>query len=136
LTDKIFFNIFPTRYGEIKSTKAIIEKQTGKCKGYGFVDFKRPADAQHALAEMKIMRERIGNSKGVGFARVEFKETCEKIIKELNGKSFPGELFFKDRFCKSEIRYCFSLPKSDNFFAKLLRFLAFEICLAYKLNLF
>ncbi len=165
LTDRIFFCIFPTRYGEIKSTKAIIEKQTGKCKGYGFVDFKRPADAQHALAEMKseqkdvqlakqreqdptnlyfanlptdvdekcltellqkkfsatvnstrIMRERIGNSKGVGFARVEFKETCEKIIKELNGKSFPGELFFKDRFCKSEIRYCFSLPKSENFF--------------------
>ncbi len=38
----------------------------------------------------RIMRERVGNSKGVGFARVEFKETCEKIIRELNGKSFPG----------------------------------------------
>ena len=36
------------------------------------------------------MREPTGNSKGVGFARVDFKETCEKIIKKLNGQSFPG----------------------------------------------
>ena len=39
------------------------------------------------------MRERTGNSKGVGFARVDYKDTCEKIIKELNGRSFPGNLF-------------------------------------------
>lgn len=37
------------------------------------------------------MREPTGNSKGVGFARVDFKETCEKIIKELNGQTFPGK---------------------------------------------
>lgn len=41
------------RYGEIKSTKAIIDKQTSKCKGYGFVDFRRQDDAKHALAELK-----------------------------------------------------------------------------------
>ena len=41
------------RYGEIKSTKAIIEKQTSKCKGYGFVDYKNSDDAKTALGELK-----------------------------------------------------------------------------------
>ena len=41
------------KYGEIKSTKAIVDKQTNKCKGYGFVDFRREEDAKAALAEMK-----------------------------------------------------------------------------------
>lgn len=41
------------RYGEIKSTKAIIDKETNKCKGYGFVDFKSLEDAQFALNELK-----------------------------------------------------------------------------------
>ena len=26
-------------FGKIVSTKAIIDNETGKCKGYGFVDF-------------------------------------------------------------------------------------------------
>jgi hypothetical protein len=37
------------------------------------------------------MRERIGNSKCIGFARIDYKETCTKIIKELNGQPFPGK---------------------------------------------
>ena len=41
------------KYGEIKSTKAIIEKLTNKCKGYGFVDFRKQEDAQVALTELK-----------------------------------------------------------------------------------
>ena len=48
-----FFLYFAQRFGEIKSTKAIIEKQTNKCKGYGFVDYKNPDDARTALNEMK-----------------------------------------------------------------------------------
>ena len=37
------------------------------------------------------MRERTGNSKGIGFARIDYKEMCEKIIKELNGQPFPSK---------------------------------------------
>lgn len=127
------------RFGEIKSTKAIVDKSTGKCKGYGFVDYKNQDDAQNALNEMKkeqkdvqlakqreqdptnlyfanlpadvnektltdmllskfkasisstrIMRERNGISKGVGFARIDDNSLCDEIIKELNNRPFPG----------------------------------------------
>jgi len=127
------------KYGEIKSTKSIIDKQTNKCKGYGFVDFRKEEDAIKALNDLKtkekkdvqlakqreqdptnlyfanlpldvdekqlnemlkerysaninstrIMRERNGQSKGVGFARIDDNKLCDKIIQELNGKSFP-----------------------------------------------
>ncbi|XP_056435374.1 RNA-binding motif, single-stranded-interacting protein 1-like [Gadus chalcogrammus] len=40
-------------YGKIVSTKAILDKTTNKCKGYGFVDFDSPAAAQQALAALK-----------------------------------------------------------------------------------
>ncbi len=36
------------------------------------------------------MREKIGNSKCIGFARIDYRETCNRIIKELNGQPFPG----------------------------------------------
>jgi len=51
-TDKDLYDMCK-KYGEIKSTKAIIDKQTNKCKGYGFVDFKSMDDAKNALNEMK-----------------------------------------------------------------------------------
>ena len=39
------------KYGKITSTKAILDKQQpgNACKGYGFVDFESPVDAQHAV---------------------------------------------------------------------------------------
>uniref|UniRef100_A0AAX7SU16 RRM domain-containing protein n=1 Tax=Astatotilapia calliptera TaxID=8154 RepID=A0AAX7SU16_ASTCA len=40
-------------YGKIVSTKAILDKATNKCKGYGFVDFDSPAAAQKAVATLK-----------------------------------------------------------------------------------
>ncbi|KAM6934654.1 RNA-binding motif, single-stranded-interacting protein 1 [Xenentodon cancila] len=40
-------------YGKIVSTKAILDKTTNKCKGYGFVDFDSPAAAQKAVAGLK-----------------------------------------------------------------------------------
>ncbi|XP_013872132.1 RNA-binding motif, single-stranded-interacting protein 1 [Austrofundulus limnaeus] len=40
-------------YGKIVSTKAILDKATNKCKGYGFVDFDSPAAAQKAVAALK-----------------------------------------------------------------------------------
>uniref|UniRef100_A0A8C5I5W6 RNA-binding motif, single-stranded-interacting protein 1-like n=1 Tax=Gouania willdenowi TaxID=441366 RepID=A0A8C5I5W6_GOUWI len=40
-------------YGKIVSTKAILDKATNKCKGYGFVDFDSPAAAQKAVVALK-----------------------------------------------------------------------------------
>uniref|UniRef100_A0A665XAA6 RNA-binding motif, single-stranded-interacting protein 2-like n=1 Tax=Echeneis naucrates TaxID=173247 RepID=A0A665XAA6_ECHNA len=40
-------------YGKIVSTKAILDKTTNKCKGYGFVDFDNPAAAQKAVTALK-----------------------------------------------------------------------------------
>ncbi|XP_063068091.1 RNA-binding motif, single-stranded-interacting protein 1 isoform X2 [Engraulis encrasicolus] len=40
-------------YGKIVSTKAILDKTTNKCKGYGFVDFDSPASAQKAVSALK-----------------------------------------------------------------------------------
>ncbi|XP_069504895.1 RNA-binding motif, single-stranded-interacting protein 3 isoform X3 [Ambystoma mexicanum] len=40
-------------YGKIVSTKAILDKNTNQCKGYGFVDFDSPAAAQKAVATLK-----------------------------------------------------------------------------------
>jgi hypothetical protein len=37
------------QYGKIVSTKAILDKETNCCKGYGFVDFENPADAMRAV---------------------------------------------------------------------------------------
>ncbi|KAM9221775.1 LOW QUALITY PROTEIN: RNA-binding motif, single-stranded-interacting protein 1-like [Dugong dugon] len=39
--------------GKIASTKAILDKTTNKCKGYGFVDFDSPAAAQKAVFALK-----------------------------------------------------------------------------------
>lgn len=120
-------------YGRIVSTKAILDKTTNKCKGYGFVDFDSPASAQNAVTALKaggvqaqmakqqeqdptnlyisnlplsmdeqelenmlkpfsqaistrILRDAIGTSRGVGFARMESTEKCEAIIQHFNGK--------------------------------------------------
>ncbi|VTJ60528.1 Hypothetical predicted protein [Marmota monax] len=40
-------------YGKIVSTKAILDKTTNKCKGYGFVDFDSPLAAQKAVTALK-----------------------------------------------------------------------------------
>ncbi|XP_037294528.1 protein alan shepard isoform X3 [Manduca sexta] len=135
-------------YGNIISTKAILDKNTNKCKGYGFVDFETIASAEAAVkglqakgvqAQMakvgiwflrrlnrqqeqdptnlymanlpphfkendvdqllakfgqvvstRILRDTHGQSKGVGFARMESREKCEQIIQMFNGNAIPG----------------------------------------------
>ncbi|XP_058054272.1 protein alan shepard isoform X3 [Anopheles bellator] len=47
-TDKDLVNMC-AQYGNIISTKAILDKTTNKCKGYGFVDFESPACAEGAV---------------------------------------------------------------------------------------
>ncbi|XP_075592244.1 uncharacterized protein LOC124499479 isoform X6 [Dermatophagoides farinae] len=39
-------------YGNIVSTKAILDKETNKCKGYGFVDFDNPNSAEQAVKSL------------------------------------------------------------------------------------
>ncbi|XP_050501367.1 protein alan shepard isoform X3 [Diabrotica virgifera virgifera] len=47
-TDKDLVNMCQ-QFGTIISTKAILDKNTNKCKGYGFVDFESPAAAEGAV---------------------------------------------------------------------------------------
>lgn len=42
-----------SRFGTIISTKAILDKNTNKCKGYGFVDFESPASAEAAVKALQ-----------------------------------------------------------------------------------
>lgn len=124
-------------FGKIISTKAIIDTDSTKCKGYGFVDFDSPQAANLAMKALKakgyqaqmarqqeqdptnlyianlpptmgereleqllqthgtvvstrILRDNNGMSKGVGFARMDSRETCDKIIKTFNRMVIPG----------------------------------------------
>ncbi|KAG7482713.1 RNA-binding motif, single-stranded-interacting protein 1-like [Solea senegalensis] len=121
------------QYGKIQSAKAILDKTTNKCKGYGFVDFDSPAAALKAVHALKtsgiqaqmakqqeqdptnlyisnlplsvdekelenmlqpfgqvvstrILRDYSGNSRGVGFARMDTTEQCNAVISHFNGK--------------------------------------------------
>ncbi|XP_013775371.1 RNA-binding motif, single-stranded-interacting protein 1-like isoform X1 [Limulus polyphemus] len=47
-TDKDLLNMCAP-YGTIISTKAILDKTTNQCKGYGFVDFESPLEAENAV---------------------------------------------------------------------------------------
>uniref|UniRef100_A0AAQ4R5M1 RNA binding motif single stranded interacting protein 1 n=1 Tax=Gasterosteus aculeatus aculeatus TaxID=481459 RepID=A0AAQ4R5M1_GASAC len=121
------------QYGKIQSAKAILDKTTNKCKGYGFVDFDNPTAALKAVHALKtsgiqaqmakqqeqdptnlyisnlplcvdekelenmlqpfgqvvstrILRDYSGNSRGVGFARMDTTEQCNAVISHFNGK--------------------------------------------------
>ncbi|XP_076327770.1 RNA-binding motif, single-stranded-interacting protein 2-like isoform X3 [Tachypleus tridentatus] len=51
-TDKDLLNLC-SPYGTIISTKAILDKATNKCKGYGFVDFESPVAAENAVQSLQ-----------------------------------------------------------------------------------
>lgn len=126
------------QHGKIISTKAIIDKATNQCKGYGFVDFDCPESAETAVkvlqeggiqAQMarvrqeqdptnlylanlpphwtetnletllapygpvtstRVLRTANGHSRGVGFARMDSRETCQRIIEKLHGQIVAG----------------------------------------------
>ncbi len=40
------------RFGAITESKVITDRDTGRSRGFGFVTFDAPADAQNAIAEM------------------------------------------------------------------------------------
>merc|ERR1719445_1663899 len=51
-TDKVLINLCQ-KFGPIISTKAILDKATNRCKGYGFVDFESPTSALAAVNELQ-----------------------------------------------------------------------------------
>jgi len=51
-TDKDLVNLCQ-KFGPIISTKAILDKATNRCKGYGFVDFESPTSALAAVNELQ-----------------------------------------------------------------------------------
>jgi RNA recognition motif-containing protein len=53
VTERIEF-FFVVRFGTIISTKAILDKNTNKCKGYGFVDFESPQAAESAVKALQL----------------------------------------------------------------------------------
>ncbi|CAD7673363.1 unnamed protein product [Nyctereutes procyonoides] len=71
-------------YGKIVSTKAILDKNTNQCKGYGFVDFDSPAAAQKAVASLKAngVQAQMAKVRSV----MESTEKCEVVIQHFNGK--------------------------------------------------
>lgn len=42
-----------TRYGNILSAKAIVDRTTNECKGYGFVNFDSPYSAEQAVIDLQ-----------------------------------------------------------------------------------
>eukprot|EP00063_Salmo_salar_P044606 XP_014019441.1 PREDICTED: RNA-binding motif, single-stranded-interacting protein 1 [Salmo salar] len=66
-------------YGKIVSTKAILDKTTNKCKGYGFVDFDSPAAAQKAVTALKTS----GVQAQMAKVRVCFQSICILTHKHL-----------------------------------------------------
>jgi len=145
-----------SRFGDIKSSKSIIDMQTGLCKGFGFVKYHNYEDAEncirgfhhlgyevsfaresfysklktfsdegntnlyvsnlpksmneHELAQLfaphkvcssRILRDKNGNGRGVGFARFESRDACEEVIKTFNNHSISSN----DEELQIQIRY-------------------------------
>ena len=72
------------RFGNILSAKAIIDLETGLCKGFGFVMFESPASAMAAVASL--------TSSGVraAFARLQYND---KVISTLLPENDPTNIF-------------------------------------------
>lgn len=51
MTNESLKDLF-SQYGEIVSAEVIIDRATGRSKGFGFVAFTNEADAQKAISEM------------------------------------------------------------------------------------
>uniref|UniRef100_A0A1I8IG10 RRM domain-containing protein n=1 Tax=Macrostomum lignano TaxID=282301 RepID=A0A1I8IG10_9PLAT len=66
----------------INSTKAVLDEQTGQCKGYGFVDFRDETQAQLALEALTKTSLRNGKLQ-ISYARESEKDPTNIYIKNL-----------------------------------------------------
>ncbi|KAI1806219.1 hypothetical protein F4811DRAFT_551176 [Daldinia bambusicola] len=145
-TDDALLLKYAERFGPVETSKAIIDSNTGACKGFGFAKF---VDVRHSencirgfyrrgyevgfaresfnsrlraegdesstnlylsnlpknyteteinlifegytILSSKVLRDSLGNSRGVGFARFETREICDEIINEFTGKLISRE---------------------------------------------
>ena len=79
-------------YGNIASSKAIIDQKTGECKGYGFTMFENPDDCERAIdglnkAGLQASFARVGQVRKKGeekitvfFCQPKKKKTIELIF--------------------------------------------------------
>ncbi|KAK3709466.1 hypothetical protein LTR37_010839 [Vermiconidia calcicola] len=143
-TDEIL-EIWGTRFGDIKSSKSIIDLNTGLCKGFGFVKYHNYEDAEncirgfhylgyevsfaresfysklkafsdeantnlyvsnlpksmnekelmdlfhpHKVCSSRILRDKNGHGRGVGFARFDTRDSCEEVIRIFNNHSIKS----------------------------------------------
>ncbi|TDZ47220.1 Sporulation-specific protein 5 [Colletotrichum trifolii] len=139
-TDDDLLYLFASRFGDVETSKAIIDTSTGACKGFGFAKFFSVHDSEmcirgfhllgyevgfaresfnsrlkaegdegstnlyisnlpksltendlgdifrgYHIMSSKILRDSMGNSRGVGFARFESRDVCDAVIKQFNG---------------------------------------------------
>ena len=90
-------------FGEIEESLVVVNKYTGRSRGFGFVTFKNDADADKAIAEMnekdveernlrvreaKPMREEPKEEQGTGEAEP---EKIEKPVEEKPKEDTPKE---------------------------------------------
>ncbi|KAK3070801.1 hypothetical protein LTR53_009806 [Teratosphaeriaceae sp. CCFEE 6253] len=148
------------RFGDIKSSKSIIDMTTGLCKGFGFVKYHNYEDAEncirgfhylgyetsfaresfysqlktfaddnntnlyvsnlpksmneHDLAQLfaphkvcstRILRDKNGHGRGVGFSRFESREACDEVIRTFNNHAIQSngeELLVQIRFADTQ----------------------------------
>ncbi|XP_053564119.1 RNA-binding motif, single-stranded-interacting protein 2 isoform X2 [Bombina bombina] len=79
-------------YGKIVSTKAILDKTTNKCKGYGFVDFDSPGAAQKAVTALKSSGVQAQMAKmyfGLKFVKIKYPNQQEQDPTNLYISNLP-----------------------------------------------
>ncbi|KAF5676440.1 sporulation-specific 5 [Fusarium heterosporum] len=145
-TDDELLYHYTLRFGDVETSKAIIDTSTGACKGFGFAKFYDVAHSElcirgfhrlgyevgfaresfnsrlkaegdddstnlyisnlpKSLTEVelavifrgftilssKILRDSMGNSRGVGFARFENRDICDDVIEKFHGATVGEE---------------------------------------------
>ncbi|KAL7950144.1 hypothetical protein V8C42DRAFT_361153 [Trichoderma barbatum] len=163
-TDDELLYHFTSRFGAVETSKAIIDTNTGACKGFGFAKFYDVRDSElcirafhrlgyeigfaresfnsrlkaegdegstnlyisnlpKSLNEMelatiflgyhiqssKILRDSMGNSRGVGFARFDSRDICDEIVRKFNGigigeEGLPMNIRYADTPAQKELK--------------------------------
>ncbi|KAM0298420.1 hypothetical protein ACHAPM_008490 [Fusarium culmorum] len=143
--DELLFH-YAARFGNVETSKAIIDTATGACKGFGFAKFYDVSESEmcirgfhrlgyevgfaresfnsrlkaegdelstnlyisnlpksltevelglifqgYTILSSKILRDSMGNSRGVGFARFENRDVCDDVVEKFHGRPVGEE---------------------------------------------